>query len=124
MNKLKNLFYKQANHILPLALASSFGALTRFQINNYFIANIFGSLILGLSFGLNLRAKIKLLLGAAFCGSLTTFSGWIFNCLNLINKGLIYEVIILIFSMLFLSFLSLYIGYYIGKLIKNLMRLQ
>ena len=65
------------------------GALLRWQCglvlhDRDVVVNVLGSLILGLLLGLPYRPRIQLLVGIGFCGSLTTFSSWMVNSVDLI----------------------------------------
>ena len=46
-------------------------------MQDYIIANLIGVFVIGFLIGIRASKKIKLILGFGFCGSLTTFSGWI-----------------------------------------------
>lgn len=80
--------------IISVIAGGALGALVRFSTERWsvhrfgeripygtLLVNLMGSLILGFAVGLNERGAISqevlLLLGTGFCGSLTTFSGWI-----------------------------------------------
>ena len=79
-------FQKKSNqNFFFIALGAICGSLIRWGIGNNLIVNIVGSFVLGFilaqPMGLNLKYKNAISYG--FCGALTTFSGWIFECLNL-----------------------------------------
>ena len=75
-----------------VALGAVPGAVIRWQIavhlhDNDVIVNVLGAFILGWLVGLPLRPKRQLLIGIGFCGSLTTFSSWMVNCVSFISQG-------------------------------------
>ena len=80
------------SELLLVALGAVPGAVIRWQVgaylhNNDVIVNVFGAFILGWLVGLPPRPKRQLLIGIGFCGSLTTFSSWMVNCVALIAQG-------------------------------------
>ncbi len=70
------------------------------------------------SLRLNSSAKLFLIIG--FCGSFTTFSGWMMDSFTLISEGFLFQAFILIGSTLIFGFLSLTLGFLLGKTIKQL----
>ncbi len=75
-----------------VALGAVPGAVMRWQIGSHLhgnnvIANVLGAFILGWLVGLPLRPRRQLLIGIGFCGSLTTFSSWMVNCVSFIAQG-------------------------------------
>ena len=75
-----------------VALGAVPGAVMRWQIGSYLhdndvIVNVLGAFLLGWLAGLPLRPRRQLLIGIGFCGSLTTFSSWMVNCVSLIAQG-------------------------------------
>ena len=75
-----------------VALGAVPGAVIRWQIavhlhDNDVIVNVLGAFILGWLLGLPPRPKRQLLIGIGFCGSLTTFSSWMVNCVSFISQG-------------------------------------
>ena len=75
-----------------VALGAVPGAVMRWQIGSYLhdndvIVNVLGAFLLGWLVGLPLRPRRQLLIGIGFCGSLTTFSSWMVNCVSLIAQG-------------------------------------
>ena len=70
------------------------GALIRWQAAGlYFgggdnvVVNVAGAFILGFIVGRGLDARWQLLMGTGFCGSLTTFSAWMVDCVVLMAAG-------------------------------------
>ena len=55
--------------------------------DNDVIVNVLGAFLLGWLVGLPLRPRRQLLVGIGFCGSLTTFSSWMVDCVTFIAQG-------------------------------------
>ncbi len=106
--------------VLLVFIGSIPGALLRSQINNYLLVNILGVFFLGVVFGLKLPPRAQILLSIGFCGSLTTFSRWMVDSFGLISRGSFFEASALIGSTLITGFLSLSLGFLLGKTIKQL----
>ena len=75
-----------------VALGAVPGAVMRWQIGSYLhdndvIVNVLGAFLLGWLAGLPLRPRRQLFIGIGFCGSLTTFSSWMVNCVSFIAQG-------------------------------------
>ncbi len=80
------------NELALVALGAVPGAVMRWQIGSHFhdndvIVNVLGAFILGWLVGLPIQPKRQLLIGIGFCGSLTTFSSWMVNCVTFIAQG-------------------------------------
>ena len=69
-------FFKN-NSILFISIGAVPAALFRWKIDDIFAVNIIGCFLLGFINTLLIPRKYKLIFGFGFCGSLTTFSGWI-----------------------------------------------
>jgi len=85
-------FRTELQELLLVAVGAVPGALMRWQFgvvlhDRDVLVNVLGSLILGLLLGLPYRPRIQLLVGIGFCGSLTTFSSWMVNSVDLIVSG-------------------------------------
>ncbi len=109
-----------SNQVLLVCIGAIPGALLRYQLNNYFFANILGVFLLGIIFGLKLNSRSYFFWIVGFCGSLTTFSGWMVDAFELINGGFLLRASVLIGSTLLAGFLSLTLGFLLGKTIKQL----
>ena len=109
---------------LFLLLGTVPGALIRWQISNIFLVNILGTFILGFVFGLQLGDRFKLLLCIGFCGSLTTFSGWIFQCFLLLKDNLILQAFGMIALYLGVGLGVSVIGFHIGRKLSYLAHFQ
>ncbi len=110
---------KEANHLIFIALGAVPGAFLRWQIDNYFVVNIFGSLMLGFLLSYQLQHKYKLMLGVGFCGALTTFSSWMIDSAQLLLNGAFLEALVLISSGFVGGLASAGIGFSIGKWINS-----
>ena len=83
---------KDLSELALVALGAVPGALMRWQIGSHLhdndvIVNVLGAFLLGWLAGLPLRPRRQLLIGIGFCGSLTTFSSWMVNCVSFIAQG-------------------------------------
>ena len=83
---------KDLSELALVALGAVPGAVMRWQIGSYLhdndvIVNVLGAFLLGWLVGLPLRPRRQLLVGIGFCGSLTTFSSWMVNCVSFIAQG-------------------------------------
>ena len=68
------------------------GALMRWQASLYLqdqniVANVLGASVLGMLVGLPWKPRLQLLIGIGFCGSLTTFSGWMLAAMKHLSTG-------------------------------------
>jgi len=82
----------ELQELLLVGVGAVPGALLRWQFDVLLhdrdvLVNVLGSLILGLLLGLPYRPRLQLLVGIGFCGSLTTFSSWMVNCVDLLGSG-------------------------------------
>ncbi len=100
------------------------GALIRWQINDDFAVNIFGSIIIGFLAGMQVRQKINLLFVIGFCGALTTFSSWMMNCLQLILDRAWLGLICWITFSVSIGLLAVGLGFVIGRQVRNSARFQ
>ena len=80
-----------------------------------FVANIVGSLIIGIVFGLAekgnvLSAEWRMFLAVGICGGFTTFSSFAYNNLNMIKEGAFGQLLWNVGGSLFLGILAVYVG--------------
>jgi len=78
--------------LLLVAVGAGPGAVLRWQLGVHLadkdlIANVAGALVLGALAGLPAQPRRQLLVGIGFCGSLTTFSSWMVNAVQIIAAG-------------------------------------
>ena len=108
----------QLNKFILISLGASIGALIRWQVDNHFLVNLIGTLILGIVLGSKIKLPFQLLIGVGFCGALTTFSSWMIDCLDLLIIGHFPKAIIAIIFPLILGLISVYIGSLLGQKIR------
>tara|TARA_Y100001968_G_C19195632_1_gene637387 strand:- start:426 stop:776 length:351 start_codon:yes stop_codon:yes gene_type:complete len=97
------------NFIL-IAIGSIPGSLFRWQIDDAFLVNTIGCFLLGIINAMNINERYKLIFGFALCGSLTSFSGWIFDLYQLIFQGYYIELLLNISSIIVVSLVAVYLG--------------
>ena len=110
----------ELQELLLVAVGAVPGALLRWQFSVVLhdrdvLVNVLGSLILGLLLGLPYRPRLQLLAGIGFCGSLTTFSSWMVNSVDLINSGEALAALGLIGMTLGLGLGGAALGLWIGR---------
>ncbi len=113
-------FRFEFNQFCLVAFGATLGALTRWQINNSLMVNLIGAAILGILVGISARPPIQLFVGVGFCSSLTTFSGWIVNCAQLVDSGHWVQALRLISSTLIFGLFFIFLGISLGRLIRHL----
>ncbi len=111
---------KELQELLLVAVGAVPGALLRWQSSVVLhdrdvLVNVLGSLILGVLLGLPYRPRLQLLVGIGFCGSLTTFSSWMVNSVDLIVSGQLLEALGLIGMTLGLGLGGAALGLWIGR---------
>jgi len=82
----------ELQELLLVALGAVPGALLRWLLSMHFddqnlSANTIGAALLGFLKGLPGEPRRQLLLGIGFCGSITTFSSWMFDSVRFIANG-------------------------------------
>ena len=109
-----------------VAIGGSLGALTRFIINNLVsveltdkpylstvIVNVLGSILLGffyyVSYSLELKPNIREFFVVGYLGSLTTFSAFSFEFVNMLDERDFMKAFIYLSLNLILGFLSIYL---------------
>ncbi len=110
----------ELQELLLVGVGAVPGALLRWQFglvlhDRDVVVNVLGSLILGLLLGLPYRPRIQLFVGIGFCGSLTTFSSWMVNSVDLIASGQRLEAVGLIGMTLGLGLGGAALGLLIGR---------
>ena len=82
----------ELQELLLVGLGAVPGALLRWQLSLHLgdqnlLVNVLGAALLGLLAGLPAAPRRQLLLGIGFCGSLTTFSGWMLAAMKHLSGG-------------------------------------
>ena len=91
-----------------------------FFSNNILIVNVLASLLLGTFVGLNITNKnLILFFFVGFLGCLSTFSSFIYQLFNLIQKRKYLRLLIYYVEVLLLSFLCFCLGYFITLICIN-----
>ena len=103
-----------------ISAGSILGSLIRWKMDNIFFVNILGCFIFGFINNLHVSKKIKLFLCFSFCGSLTTFSGWILDLLNILNKGLYLSFFLRVSLFLVIGYFAMYFGYSLSNNLRKL----
>ncbi len=85
-----------------------------------FIANVVGSFIIGIVFGLAekgnvLSAEWRMFLAVGICGGFTTFSSFAYNNLNMIKEHSFLQLLWNVGGSLFFGILAVYLGIILVK---------
>ena len=105
---------------LRLFLKYEFKTKKVFYFSNSLLVNVLASLFLGTLAALNITNKnLLLLLSVGFLGCFSTFSSFIYQLFNLIQKRKYLSLFIYYIEVLLLSFLLFCLGYFITLIIKN-----
>ena len=118
--------------VIYILVGSTFGLILRmfinyisggqkvFYSNNILIVNVLASLFLGIFVGLDITNKnLILFFLVGFLGSLSTFSSFIYQLFNLIQKRKYLRLLLYYVEVLSLSFLFFCLGYFITLICKK-----
>jgi len=103
-----------------ISIGSILGSLIRWKIDNIFFVNILGCFIFGFINNLQISKKFKLFCCFSFCGSLTSFSGWILDLFNIFNKRLYLLFFFRVILFLVIGYFAIYLGYLISNNLNKL----
>ena len=115
----------ELNELVLVAVGAVPGALLRWQValhwaDRHLFVNVVGAALLGWLAGLPAAPRRQLLVGIGFCGSLTTFSSWMLDAMQLISAGQISEAFGLISLTLGLGLGAAALGLWVGQMIRPL----
>ena len=115
----------ELQELFLVALGAVPGALLRWQValhwsDHHVLVNVVGAALLGYLAGLAPARRRQLLVGIGFCGSLTTFSSWMVDAMQLISAGQIAEALGLIGLTLGLGVGAAALGYWLGQRLRPL----
>ena len=110
----------ELQELFLVALGAVPGALLRWQValhwaDRHLLVNVLGAALLGYLAGLPAAPRRQLLVGIGFCGSLTTFSSWMLEAMQLISAEKIVEALGLIGLTLGLGLGAAALGLWVGK---------
>ena len=113
----------ELQELFLVALGAVPGALVRWQValhcsDRHLLVNVLGAALLGLLAGLPAAPRRQLLIGIGFCGSLTTFSSWMVDAMQLISAGQIVEALGLIGLTLGLGVGAAALGLWVGQRVR------
>ena len=113
----------ELQELFLVALGAVPGALLRWQValhwaDRHLLVNVLGAALLGYLAGLPAAPRRQLLVGIGFCGSLTTFSSWMLEVVQLISAGKIVEALGLIGLTLGLGLGAAALGLWFGQRVK------
>ena len=118
------MFRFKTYNLILIFIGAIPGGLLRWQLQDYFVANLIGALVIGIVMGMKLSDSNNLMLGFGFCGSLTTYSSWIIHSINLLFNGSYLEAFSSIISLLLIGLTFVFMGFAIGNLIRKIMLIQ
>tara|TARA_Y100001968_G_C18998912_1_gene544938 strand:- start:38 stop:388 length:351 start_codon:yes stop_codon:yes gene_type:complete len=107
-------------NIILISLGAIPAALLRWRIEEIFLINIIGCFLFGYVNSSSISKKFKLILGFGFCGSFTTFSGWILRLFKLVSDGYYIEFFVRSTTLIASSLLAVYLGKLIATKIQKL----
>jgi CrcB protein len=114
----------ELQELFLVALGAVPGALLRWQValhwaDRHVLVNVLGAALLGLLAGLPAAPRRQLLVGIGFCGSLTTFSSWMLEAMQLLSAGKVVEASGLIGLTLGLGLGAAALGFWVGQRVRR-----
>ena len=113
----------ELQELFLVALGAVPGALLRWQValncsDRHLLVNVLGAALLGYLAGLPAAPRRQLMVGIGFCGSLTTFSSWMLDAMQLISAGQTAEAFGVIGLTLGLGVGAAALGFWLGQRLK------
>ena len=112
----------QIRNCIYISIGAVPGALLRWQTDQIFLINFIGCFFIGFFNFLSFDSRYKLILCIGFCGSLTTFSGWILDLFILISEGFYIQALLNLMLMLVIGLLAVCLGNLFGGKIYKLLK--
>ena len=121
----RSLVAEEQQELFLVALGAVPGALLRWQVtlhwaDRHLLVNVLGAALLGYLAGLPAAPRRQLLVGIGFCGSLTTFSSWMLDAMQLISTGHIAEALGFVGLTLGLGVGVAALGFWLGQRLRPL----
>ena len=113
----------ELQELFLVAVGAVPGALLRWQVSlhladRHVLVNVAGAALLGFLAGLPAAPRRQLLIGIGSCGSLTTFSSWMLEAMQLISAGQTSEAFGLIGLTLGLGLGAAALGFWVGQRVR------
>ena len=112
----------QIRNCIYISIGAIPGALLRWQIDQILLINFIGCFFIGFFNCSSFHSRYKLILCIGFCGSLTTFSGWVLDLFILISNGFYIQSLLNLTLMLVLGLLAVCLGNLFGGKIYKLLK--
>ena len=114
--------FLKKNKFFLISIGAIPAAVLRWKIDDIFIVNTIGCFLLGIINALPISSRYKLIFGFAFCGSLTTYSGWALQLFQLISQGLYKLFLLNSILILLIGFFAICLGDFFAKKVVNLVK--
>ena len=110
----------QTRKFIYISIGAIPAVVFRCNFDEVYLVNTIGCFLLGVFNSFSFSSKYKLILCIGFCGSLTTFSGWIFDLFELISGGFYLKSLRIVILMLIMGLIAVCFGNLLAKKINNL----
>ena len=103
------------NNFICVLLAAYLATFLRLTINNSFLISIIGSFLVGFFINKRLSYSIEKILFSGFFSCFTSFSGFIYFLLKILNQGNWIKFILFFNLIIILNLLTMYFGFWISR---------